>query len=319
VKLIEYKETVPSRNEEVMELKSTLTLYDAVNSWLEVLGPSTRRSYSIAWSQFGKRGILDLYCSLNEVASIDFEGVVDYIKQIPDWTESTRQVRAAAVISFTRWLSRRSKGTIKAALPVTCGPNRTFYEIREKCLTPAMNRAQWSAWLIQLRAINPRYWMLGAVQLQGGKRISEALDLLIEDIDWENKRIRFAQKKRGKKLVHTVITYPDHVLKVMRDHLKTRNEEGIGIGSPYFFLDRFGNRMYYQQVRYAYITAGVRAGIPFTVNTHVLRASCVTYLRDQGFPDHEIMGVTGHTTIKALNAYDKREMFRNASEKVSLV
>lgn len=64
---------------------------------------------------------------------------------------------------------------------------------------------------------------------------------------------------------------------------------------------------------------GRRAGIIFKVTTHVLRASIVTYLKQQGFQDSDIMKVTGHSSASMVASYDKTSQEINVSEKVQLV
>lgn len=73
------------------------------------------------------------------------------------------------------------------------------------------------------------------------------------------------------------------------------------------------------QVAVTFAKAGRAAGIPFKVSPHVLRASAVTYLRQQGFQDSDIMRVTGHSTSEMVNAYDKTSRAENASKKVNLI
>jgi len=45
----------------------------------------------------------------------------------------------------------------------------------------------------------------------------------------------------------------------------------------------------------------------------------VTYLKQQGFPDSEIMRVTGHSTSEMVHACDKSSRAENASKKVNLI
>ncbi len=65
--------------------------------------------------------------------------------------------------------------------------------------------------------------------------------------------------------------------------------------------------------------AGNHAAIPFKVTPHVLRTSTVTYFKQQGFHDSDIMKVTGHASAAMVNAYDKTSLEANATEKVQLV
>jgi integrase/recombinase XerD len=73
------------------------------------------------------------------------------------------------------------------------------------------------------------------------------------------------------------------------------------------------------QLALTFEKAGIQAYIPFKVTPHVLRATTVTYLKQQGFADSDIMRVTGHASSALVYAYDKGSRADNASKKVSLV
>ena len=73
------------------------------------------------------------------------------------------------------------------------------------------------------------------------------------------------------------------------------------------------------QLAVTFEKAGKIANIPFKVTPHVLRASTVTYLKQQGFSDSDIQKVTGHASSQMVNAYDKSSRADNASKKVTLI
>lgn len=73
------------------------------------------------------------------------------------------------------------------------------------------------------------------------------------------------------------------------------------------------------QIAVTFAKAGKVAGISFKVSLHVLRASAVTYLKQQGFQDSDIMRVTGHSTAEMVYTYDKSSRADNASKKVNLI
>ena len=65
------------------------------------------------------------------------------------------------------------------------------------------------------------------------------------------------------------------------------------------------------QLSVTFAKAGLVAGLPDKITPHVLRASTVTFLKQQGFPDSDIMGVTGHASSEMIYAYDKRSRADN--------
>jgi integrase len=175
----------------------------------------------------------------------------------------------------------------------------------------AMNLAQWTAFFSALANINARDCLLAKITLQGGKRIREVLSLTTDQIDWKRREITFSQSKTRGVRKETVITYPDSIMKALKEY--------IGHREGYVFISSRGNPVILNQVANTFAKAGRNAGIPFKVTPHVLRASAVTYLKQQGFRDSDIQKVTGHASSEQVNAYDKTDLSENASKKVNLI
>lgn len=108
----------------------------------------------------------------------------------------------------------------------------------------------------------------------------------------------------------TVITYPQSVMNW---------KEYIGERTGTVFITRSGKSVMVTRLAQIFEKAGKKAGIPFKVTPHVLRASTVTYLKQQCFQDSDIMKVTGHASSAMVYAYDKASQETNATEKVQLV
>ncbi len=121
----------------------------------------------------------------------------------------------------------------------------------------------------------------------------------------------FVQSKSKGWQKKTIITYPQSVL----DRLKAYIGERSGI----VFVTRSGQPIMMTRLAQTFAKAGKIAGISFKVTPHVLRASTVTYLKQQGFQDTDIMKITGHANVAMVSAYDKTGQETNVSEKVQLV
>jgi integrase/recombinase XerD len=119
------------------------------------------------------------------------------------------------------------------------------------------------------------------------------------------------QSKMRRLKKETVITYSEGIIKKLRDY--------IGDRTGHIFVTRSGKPVMINQLAITFAKAGKVAGIPFKVSPHVLRASAVTYLKQQGFGDSDIMRVTGHSTAEMVYAYDKSSRSDNASKKVNLI
>jgi len=288
-----------------------LPLSLAVEGWLETLAERTRINYRSGLHKLEEAGIINLDVSMQAFSLVNHDASVDSIKQLPV-KETTRQARAALYISLTRYLSRRFRGVIAKAMPCREGSAKTFFRVHEKITTSAMDLKQWTEFFIELEKINSRDCLIGKIVLQGAKRIREVLGLHIEQIDWQKREITFSQSKTRGMVKQTVITYPESIMQQLRDLIGDRTDGHV-------FLSRKGNPITLNQLANTFAKAGVSAGIPFKITPHVLRASAVTYLKQQGFADSDIIKITGHASGEMVRAYDKSERADNPTKRVNLV
>jgi integrase len=282
---------------------------ESLELWLGTLGTLTSINYRSGMKQLVDGEYLNIGMSLQAFALINHDAVVDRIKNHSSWAECTRQTRAACYISFTGFLSRRSQGMIKKAQPCREGNAKTFYRVREKVKTEAMTLVQWTDFLNSFT--NPRDQLIAKLAIQGAKRINEVLGLTTGQICWENCQITFAQSKTKGVKRETVITYPSSVMKSLKEYLGER--QGL------VFITRTGKKVPLIQMATTFAKAGVKAGIPFKVTPHVLRASAITYHKQQGTSNSDLMKITGHNSSPMLDAYDKSSRAENASKKIQLV
>nr|NGX45784.1 Tyrosine recombinase XerC [Chlamydiota bacterium] len=283
----------------------SVTLESAATEWLLTLGSRTRLNYKSGLNKLAEVNLIDPLISLQSFSLVNHDAVVDKIKQLP-MKETSRQARAALYISFTRYLSRRFKGMFIKAMPSREGNEKTFYRVHEKVVTEAMNQSQWSTFFAELEKINPRDALIGKVAIQGGKRIREVLSLRADQIDWKTREITFTQSKTKGLSKQTVITYSESIMQELRDL--------IGDREGYVFISSRGTPVILNQVANTFGRAGRQADIPFRVTPHVLRASAVTFLKQQGFSDGGIMKITGHASGEMIRAYDKTDRADNPSK-----
>jgi integrase len=306
-----YEQAASFKANSVWKKLDEISVEEAISYWLLTLSPKTQLSYRSGMKKLVEFGWLNPLISLQQFALINHEGIIDSIKLFQDWAETTRQARAACYISFTGFLSRRLEGVIKKAIPNKEGNAKTFFSVYEKVKTHAMTQAQWILFFKELEKLNPRDCLIGKVILQGGKRVNEVLSLQTNQIDWDCCEITFVQSKMRRLKKETVITYSESIMKRLKDYIEER--------AGHVFITRSGKPVMINQVAITFGKAGKAAGIPFKVSPHVLRASAVTYLKQQGFQDSDIMRVTGHSTAEMVYAYDKSSRADNASKKVNLI
>ena len=328
IQIARHKEILPSINNNIStfrEAKNTKTelewsalasrtVAEGIELWLSNLSRLTAKNYASGMRQLAFLGYIDISMSLQGFALMNFEAVLDRIKKDPssEWSECSRQARAACYISFTGFLARRFPAIFRKAVACKDGVGKTFYCVRQKVHTKAMTPEQWRSFLVELFQLNPRDSLIARLAIQGGKRINEVLSLNIQQIDWKRGEISFTQSKTKGEIKHTIITYPQSVLNELQEYLAGRVEGLV-------FVSKSGRPVFLQYIAKTFAKAGLLAGIPFPVSSHCLRASCVTHLKTLNFSDSDIMKITGHASASMVYAYDKSDQAQNASKKVNLV
>jgi integrase/recombinase XerD len=309
--------------DEFRERLQHTTVTVAIKNWLGNLASATGRNYGYYMADMIRRGIIPEYdihrnsFTVGQFRQVPHELVIDHIKKIPEWSESTRQVHAACYISFTAYLERLSNGWFRRALPSNIASNPTFFQIRDKCATKALTLSQWHKFIDALDAINIRDGLIARCMFQGAKRISEVLTTTLEQIDFEKKIIQFKQSKTGGMIKEIPISYPDHFMEMLKEYLN--NTAQYRATSPYLFVTRNGNPVTRVRLNYSFEQASTDAHLKVKVTPHMLRATWVTLVKQQGVQDTEIMKVTGHTSSKMIYAYDKTSAEDNYTKKLSVI
>ena len=311
--ILPYAQVKNLREEAIWRNLDTVSVEQALDAWFKSMSKLTAINYQSGMKMLAELRFINPRLSLQQFSLINHNAVIDSIKKDKkvNWSECSRQARAAAYISFTSYLCRQTDGIIKKALPNREEVNKTFKRVHKHVVTDAMTQAQWISFFSELKSINGRDCLLAKLALQGGKRIGEVLSLTADKINWNINQITFRQLKTRGVFEETVITYPRSIMDELREYIIDR--QGL------VFVTRTGKQIPLCQLAKTFAKAGVKANIPFKVTPHVLRASAVTYLKQQGFSDSDIQKVTGHASSAMVNAYDKSSRADNASMKVSLI
>lgn len=130
-----------------------------------------------------------------------------------------------------------------------------------------------------------------------GLRISEALNLRIEDIDSRKMRI-FVRKGKGEKERYTVL--PQTGLEMLRKYYqmyKPKHPEG------YLFLNREGNPLTVERTRVFFRRYRRKAKIDEKFVVHSLRHSFATDLIERGATILEVKELMGHSNIRSTMEY----------------
>lgn len=207
-----HKEALKNKKSNLWNQLEKISVREAISLWLGTLNGLTQDSYAKWMNRLIEMDLVSPEMNLQTFSLVNQNVVVDKIKLVAEWSETTRQSRAACFISFTGFLDRRTEGVIKKAVPSREGVNRTFFKVHDEVVTEAMNQCQWIAFLSELEKINHRDCLIAKTILQGAKRKSEVLELKLNQINWKTREISFKQKKTGGREQITVITYPDEFM-----------------------------------------------------------------------------------------------------------
>ena len=284
---------------------------DAIETWLSTCKHLTSLGYRSKMNSMIKLGYIHPEMTLQGFALINHEAIIDRLKHDPlPWAEMNRQASAAAYISFTGFLNRRFGRLIPKAVPCTEGNDRTFYKVRDKVKTMAMDHNQLKQFLIELEKGDRRCFIMAKVIIQGAKRISEVRSLKVESVRFDTCQISFKQLKTEGRFKETIITYPQSVMNEVRS---------ICPQSGYVFCTKTGKPLEHMFIRDKFMRAGELADIPFRVTPHVLRATAITEYKRMGCALDEIMKISGHACPQMVNAYDKTDIAENPSRRFNLV
>ena len=307
-----YESSIALRNEGVWEKLNFITVSQAVCAFLETIkSEHTRRAYRAAFNFIFANHLLRPKQRLSVFALSNLNSTGDAIRIWENGSESTKQVRVSAFISFTAFLERHTGGVIRKMNLNKASGRETFMRLRKKAKTEAIDRHQWEKFLSKLKRGGARDLLIAKTLIQGAKRISEVLEATIDAINWEKSIIQFVQKKASSLDAVTVITFPKSYMDDLKNYLGERAEGLI-------FVTRTGKKVKASSVYRSFVSASERSNIT-KVTPHVLRASSITYLMEKGVSSDEIMKVSGHATPSQVIYYDKSSREKNPTKEYNLI
>jgi len=324
---VSFKQAFDEKQEIVWQSLASISVQDATGEWLSTIqNLCTRKSYSTSMKELIDHGFLDAQWSLQALSLMSADAIIDRIKTDPlfiglkgrpvkEWSIRTREARISCFLAFTRYLSRKTEGLIRKGIPCKDGINKTFSSRSRKIKTAAMTRSQLVRFFEELDKINPRDAMIARLCLHGAKRISEVLSLMTDQIDYENRIIKFQQAKSRLADDFTIISFERSAAYALLQKLK----EYIGNRDGLVFVTVKNRGLQKNQVDRSFAKAGLRAEIPFRVSPHNLRATAVTLWKEDGFSDSLIMHATGHSSSEMVHRYDKSDIADNVTKKSCLL
>lgn len=141
-----------------------------------------------------------------------------------------------------------------------------------------------------------------------GLRVSETIDIRLDEIDLDGSRL-YVRRRKGSLSTHQPIEGDE--LRAIRAWLRERSSHKMA-HSPLLFLSERGP-FTRQAINYLVQIIGEKAGFTFKVNPHMLRHSCGFALADRNTATRTIQDYLGHKNIQHTVIYTatNAERFKN--------
>lgn len=143
---------------------------------------------------------------------------------------------------------------------------------------------------------NPKHRLLIEFMYSSGLRVSECINLKIDDLDFNEK---IGKIKHGKGDKERYIILSDNLIRHLEDFLKIKKDN-----SQYIFSVK-GRHITGRQAQKVVKEAAKRAGIKKRVFCHALRSSFATHLLESGTDIRVIQELLGHSDLSTTQIYTK--------------
>lgn len=176
------------------------------------------------------------------------------------------------------------------------GREKMFFEIprpkKPQLLPKALNQEEIKK--IIAATENPKHKLIIQLSYGMGLRVSEIVNLKIEDIDSVKMKV-FIQRAKGKK--DRYVNLPKIILQDLRKYYKEYHPK------EFLFEGQYGGKYSIRSAQQVFKTAMNKAGIKKTVGIHSLRHSYATHLLEYGTDVSLIQKLLGHNDIKTTLVY----------------
>jgi integrase/recombinase XerC len=222
----------------------------------------------------------------------DIEGFMQYLSG-QRMSGVTRVRKLAAIRKFFTFMAENKilagnpANTVKGARREEKEPNILYKEQYKALLYEASD--------------NIRDYAIIQTFLQTGIRLSELVNLRVEDVDFEH-RILTVRRGKGKK--DRQIPLVDEAVKALRNYARYRNTEFIE-DDEIFFLAKNGTSLNVSTVKYIVAKYVKKAGIRKKVSVHTLRHTFGAHKADKHMSLATLQELMGHkkkeTTLKYIH------------------
>ena len=247
------------------------------------------------------------FCELKNIdyLNLNKEEVINYLKYLDSFKYANKSIsrNLSALRSFYTFL-----------VEIKLLDNNIFKRIKnpkvEKKLPNFWNIADVEKILIDLKEDtkeNIRNKCLFELLYSTGIRVSEASNLKISDIDFNNKTIRILGKGSKERIVY----YGDNAQDLLNKYLAVRNEFLCKGPSEYLFINSLGSRLSRSSMEHIFDKISNHENIKIT--PHTMRHTYATHLLDNDADIRSVQELLGHENLNTTEIYThvSNERLRN--------
>ncbi|RYG71913.1 integrase [Lentibacillus lipolyticus] len=244
--------------------------------------PKTKRSYRLSFNQFFS--FTDLH--YGKVKALHIRAWLSELRE-QGMKQRTIRLKLATLKSFYRYCLEENQVKKDPTLTVSSpkiGDSLPYYLDKRQL-----------AELKEYLKDNTRERAMIEMMYTTGVRISELLNIRMEDIKWQSKQI-WIRKGKGKK--QRFALFNTECAARVTDYLNERDIE-----SDYVFVNPQGrplSRVYIEQ-----IFRGYSEKLGFRVTPHTLRHTFAAHLAEEGMPQSYIQELLGHVNINTTRIYTR--------------
>lgn len=301
----------------------------------------TKSTYNEGFKCLYQQGFLDPLMKLSEFKKLNGENILDNIRQnykakkggkYGEASNFTKQTRSAQLISFSKFLQRKTQGYIHQIMANRMCVAKTFRNRRAKSAASPLTNAQVEAVLYALKSFSLKAYLTARLQIIGCRRIGELLNCKIEDLDLSNKRIFFKPLKKKNFLVQPIPIYlPPDLLEDIKKFVENRTKGFLFTKLPTkksplehdnsqaMTLDQI-SKLYFRGWFLAHQnnkenTSNKKPFMPKLI-THCFRAYGITNLYKRDIDSSKICEIAGHQSVDMTNYYNLNNIEDNITKKL---
>ena len=147
--------------------------------------------------------------------------------------------------------------------------------------------------------LRKRNKLILALLYSSGLRVSELVNLCIDNVDLDDRTIRI----RGKGEKDRIVLFDDNTKELIQDYLAQRDDD-----SEYLFINRNLKHLTPRYVQMMIKDYARVAGIKKKVTPHILRHSFATHLLKNGVDIRAIQQLLGHSNLSTTQIYTSVDM-----------